>query len=128
MANLIAFVHQAGDAYGVSFPDFPGVAVGGRSPEDALTRSRDALAAHFEALIEEGLPIPEPSNIITGPMEPDVFAIARVDVDFPSRAQRVNITIDINLLAQIDRAASRSGETRSGFLAQAARDRLTKVA
>lgn len=40
---------------------------------------------------------------------------------FDGRAEKINITLPRRLLAQIDRYAKARGETRSGFLAEAAR-------
>ena len=37
---------------------------------------------------------------------------------------RVNVSLDEGLLARIDKAAARAGQTRSGFLASAARERI----
>jgi metal-responsive CopG/Arc/MetJ family transcriptional regulator len=42
----------------------------------------------------------------------------------PSRSIRINVTMDERLVAAIDRAAKREGGSRSGFLANAARQRL----
>jgi hypothetical protein len=50
--------------------------------------------------------------------------VAIVTLDLPGRAVRVNISLDETLLDQIDRAARARGESRSGFLASAARSRL----
>ena len=51
--------------------------------------------------------------------------VAVVPVMLPEKAERINITIDSGLLRRVDRAAELSGETRSGFVAQALRERLT---
>lgn len=48
--------------------------------------------------------------------------VAAVPFVLPETAER--ITIDSGLLRRVDRAAELSGETRSGFVAQALRDRL----
>jgi hypothetical protein len=54
--------------------------------------------------------------------------IALVPYAPPARAARVNITLDETLLARVDRAAETAGETRSGYLADAARRRLAAEA
>ncbi len=53
--------------------------------------------------------------------------IGVVDVDLPGKAVRVNISLEESLLKRIDRAAEMTGESRSGFLAQAAKARLGGV-
>jgi len=45
-------------------------------------------------------------------------------VDLPGKTVRANITLDQGLLSCIDAAAATDGNTRSGWLAQAARERL----
>ena len=46
--------------------------------------------------------------------------IAVVDLELPSRVVRLNISLDESLVLRIDRAAEALGESRSGFLAEAA--------
>lgn len=51
-----------------------------------------------------------------------VWAAVEVDVArFEGRAAKINITLPRRLLAKIDEYAKAHGETRSGFLAEAAR-------
>jgi hypothetical protein len=52
--------------------------------------------------------------------------IAVVPVLLPEKALRINITIASGLLRRVDRAAEMSGETRSGFVAQALREKLAQ--
>jgi metal-responsive CopG/Arc/MetJ family transcriptional regulator len=47
-----------------------------------------------------------------------------VPVEMPGRSVRTNITLDEGLLARLDAAATAEGMSRSGFIAQAVRDRL----
>jgi hypothetical protein len=50
--------------------------------------------------------------------------VVAVEVELPARAVRVNVSLDENLLQAIDRAAAGAGQSRSAFLAEAARARL----
>ena len=51
-----------------------------------------------------------------------MWAVVEVNVSrFEGRAEKINITLPRRLLARIDRYAKEHGETRSGFLADAAR-------
>jgi len=50
--------------------------------------------------------------------EPDVVAVALLQVTAPGRSVRVNITMDEGLLARLDIAAARRGASRSGLLAK----------
>ncbi|TIT99429.1 MAG: hypothetical protein E5W43_11945 [Mesorhizobium sp.] len=64
MRQYIGLIHKedASD-YGVSFPDFPGVATAGASLGEARDLAEQALAFHVEGLIDDGEAIPEPSSL-----------------------------------------------------------------
>jgi len=130
MVAVVALVHGKPGAYGISFPDFPGCIAGGDSVDETLRRGRDALDFHVESMMEVGEPLPKIRDIAEIKADPeyaDDFAdamVAVVDAEIPAKAVRVNISIDERLLDRIDRAAQATGETRSGFIAAAARERL----
>ncbi len=50
--------------------------------------------------------------------------IAMVQFEMPGKSMRLNITMDEHLLQAIDRAAESAGQSRSAFLAAAARARM----
>jgi predicted RNase H-like HicB family nuclease len=115
------------DSYGVVFPDLPGCVSCGDTLRDAAEAAFEALALHVEGMAEAGQKLPSPSP--PGQPLPDwlagaghVVATVLVPVEPPGKAVRTNITIDEGLLRRIDRAAAAEGNTRSGFLAQAARE------
>ncbi|MEM0897805.1 MAG: type II toxin-antitoxin system HicB family antitoxin [Verrucomicrobiota bacterium] len=75
-------------------------------------------------LMDEG-PLPVPKSIEEYKRKRDYSGGIRalVDVDISrlcGKAKRVNITLPKRILGQIDSFASRTGESRSGLLAQAA--------
>jgi predicted RNase H-like HicB family nuclease len=131
MVAVIALVHGKLGAYGISFPDFPGCISGGESIDEALRRGRDALDFHVESMIEVGEALPKIRDVAEIKADPDYaedFAnavLAVVEAEVPAKAVRVNISIDERLLDRIDRAVQATGETRSGFMAAAARERLS---
>lgn len=124
MTHYIALIHKDADSdYGVSFPDFPGCISAGSTLDEARDMGAEALAFHIEGMVEDGLPIPEPSDLETVMNDPenrDGVAIL-IKVDARTKAVRVNITIPQDALAQIDAYAEAHGYTRSGFLVKAAR-------
>jgi len=79
-------------------------------------------------MIEDGEALPEPRSVERLRADESDWLedalLALIPVEVPGKAQRVNISLDENLLALIDKAAARSGQTRSGFLASAARERI----
>jgi predicted RNase H-like HicB family nuclease len=127
--QAVALIHEENGAFGVSFPDFPGATTVGRSIDEALAKAVEALAFHIEGLAEDGN-VPE-ARTLSQLKSDSIFnedakgaAVAYVPYSPPTKAARVNLTFDEGLLARIDAAASSIGKTRSGFLAEAARERL----
>jgi predicted RNase H-like HicB family nuclease len=49
------------DGYLVKVPDLPGCVAGGRTEIEAVENLPEAMALWFESMLEDGLPIPEPS-------------------------------------------------------------------
>ncbi len=130
MTQVYALIHEENCKFGISFPDFPGCVSGGASVEEALARGRDALAFHVAGMVEDDEALPHPRTLAELRRDPLFVAegegatLALVPIDLPGKSVRVNISLDETLLDQIDRAARARGETRSGFLASAARRRL----
>lgn len=129
MQNFIGLIHKDPDSdYGVSFPDFPGVATAGMDLDDARRMAEEALAFHVEGMIEDGEAIPEPSSleaIMSDPGNSDAVAVL-IPLRTPAKkAVRVNITLAEDLLRAIDAHAEAHGLTRSGFLARAAEQQMT---
>ena len=116
--------------YGVVFPDLPGCTSSGDTVQEAATNAAGALAGHVDVTLDAGEDIPPPSSL-DAPL-PDwlqtapgkIAAHVLVPVEMPGRSVRTNITLDEGLLARLDAAATAEGMSRSGFIAQAVRDRL----
>lgn len=110
--------------YGVIFPDLPGCVSAGDSLEDAYANAMEALELHLEGMHDQGETLPPPSRLDTLAVDPEVHVAATmlVAATAPGRRQRINITLDANLIAQIDAVAS----NRSAFLSEAARAELRR--
>lgn len=124
MRTYLAIIRkESGSDFGVNFPDFPGLATGGRTLEEARAAAAEALALHVAGMIEDGETVPAPSDldaVMADPENRDGVAVL-VPLERPKgRVARVNITLEESLLAEIDATAAASGMTRSGFLAVAA--------
>jgi predicted RNase H-like HicB family nuclease len=120
------------DGYGVIFPDLPGCASSGDTVEQAYEHAFEALALHIEGMIEEHAPLPEPSPF-NAPLPHWLAAEAGriertvlVPVKLPGRAIRISITMDKGLLSRLDAIAAGSGDTRSGYIAEAVRERMER--
>lgn len=130
MAQYIALIHKdATSDYGVSFPDFPGVVTAGRNLDDARAMAEEALSFHIEGLQEDGVPIPEPSSLEAvmddAGNRDGVAVLVQARTQAP-RVVRVNVTFVEEVLVQIDRYSEAHGLTRSGFLAQAAKQAIER--
>jgi predicted RNase H-like HicB family nuclease len=120
------------DGFGVVFPDLPGCTSAGDTVEQAYEHAFEALALHVEGMIEEGAVLPEPSPFnaplpawladAPGRIERAVL----VPVKLPGRAMRISVTMEQGLLSRLDAMAAASGETRSGYIAQAVRERIER--
>ena len=128
MTHYIALIHKdAHSDYGVSFPDFPGCISAGSTLDEARDMGAEALAFHIEGMVEDGLTIPDPSDLEAVMSDPDnrdgVAILIKAEVN--TKAVRVNITIPQDALNLIDAYAEAHGYTRSGFLVKAARQAIT---
>jgi predicted RNase H-like HicB family nuclease len=72
MGQYIGLIHKQADShFGVSFPDFPGVATAGTTLDDARAIAEEALAFHVEGLVEDGEAIPEAFSLEDVMSDPD---------------------------------------------------------
>lgn len=119
-------IHKDADTdYGVTVPDLPGCFSAGASTDEAFSNAVEAIECHIEGLLCDGASLPAPRTVEhyrdSEEFAKGVWAIVDVDVaKLSGRAKRVNITLPERLLAQIDSFALKSGDTRSGLLANAA--------
>lgn len=120
----IALIRTTPDSdFGVEFPDFPGCISAGRTLDEARAMASEALGGHVEILLEEGEALPRPSTleeVIRDPENREAVAFLVSVQNAPTRAVRVNITVNAATLARIDQEAYSAGLSRSAFLVQSA--------
>ena len=127
MSTYAAFIRQEeGTCYGVDFPDFPGCISAGDTIEEAVANAHEALHGHIEGMQDDNDPIPAPMSADSAyallDREPDEFAMMiSISVPVKSRAVRVTMTMDNNLLREVDEHARAQGYSRSAFMAEACR-------
>jgi predicted RNase H-like HicB family nuclease len=119
--------------YGVVVPDLPGCFSAGSSVDEALAMAKEAIELHLEGLIHDGQPIPRPRKIEYHQKRADyrggTWALVTIAASaLRVRAKRVNITVPERVLDAIDRAAEAHGQTRSGFLVEAANEYIGQTA
>lgn len=129
-SNVYALIHEEKGAFGISFPDFPGCVSGGGTLDEALARGRETLAFHVAGMVEDRDPLPmlrsldELRKDKTFVEDSAGAVIVALPVELPGKPVRVNVSIDERLLDAIDRSARATGQSRSSFLAEAARARI----
>jgi predicted RNase H-like HicB family nuclease len=130
MASYIALIHKDPTSdFGVSFPDFPGCITAGSTLDEARSMAQEALGFHIEGMLEDGDALPEPSSLEAIMAEAENRDAVAFLVDLPERpvpTVRVNITVSAVDLDAIDIYAEAHGFTRSGFLVQAAKERIKR--
>lgn len=124
------YVHLGDDthAHGVTIPDFPGCFSAADAWQDLPRMTQEAIELYCEG---EGLALPQPTALETLAKHSDfqeggVWLLvdvdtARLDTRPPVR---LNISLPAGLAKEIDEYARAHGATRSGFLAEAARNAM----
>lgn len=126
MKFIVVLHTDDGQRYGVTVPDLPGCFSGGDTLDDALESVREAVDLHVEGLIENSIAIPMAQTMAQHQANPDyadgVWALVEVPVEkYLGPAEKINITVPRLVLARIDEFAKKKGQSRSGFLVEAAR-------
>jgi predicted RNase H-like HicB family nuclease len=124
---------ESGDArhaYGVVVPDLPGCFSAGDTLDDALTNAQEAVLLHLEGLLDDGKPVPTPSDVAQLRRKRGFrnWTWAVVDVDMSQlgdKAARINITLPQRILRAVDahavgRARAVQGSLRVQRLRQCA--------
>lgn len=123
---IAAFQPEADGGFSVTFPDVPAAITQGDDFEAALLNAIDALETVLAETLERGEPLPQQSEhkkLGTNISKTGAQAVP-VPVSLPGHAIRVNVMLDESLLGRIDREAKARGQSRSGFLAEAAKTLL----
>jgi predicted RNase H-like HicB family nuclease len=124
---------DADSAFGIWFPDVEGCFSAGDTLAQASANAAVALRQHVEALESAGRPVPPPRPVddvlrdedVREAMAANAMLLAVPLLSDAGRTVRINVSLDKGLVDQIDAAASARGLTRSAFLAQAAREKIT---
>jgi predicted RNase H-like HicB family nuclease len=132
--RYIAFIHKDPDSvYGVSFPDVPGCISAGDTIDEAVRNAVEALSGHVRMLEAEGDAVPAPRDFdaIIGDPELAEDREGAMTTVIPlvrdkGSTTRINVSLDLSLLEAIDAAARSRGQTRSAFLASAARREIVE--
>lgn len=124
--------HEPGTLYGVRFPDLPGCYAAGDTADEAAQDAMEAVRLWAADALDKGAALPKARTLDAILADADIradIAAGAIPVLVPlymasGRATRANISIDAGELAMIDDAAKSYGLTRSGFLVEAAKEKI----
>lgn len=131
---FVAVIEKDADsAFGVWFPDVEGCFSAGDTVEEAVANASLALRQHVEAIESAGRSVPQARSVddvihdgeVAASIEAGAILFAVPLLADAGRTVRINISLDKALVDQIDIAASKRGLTRSAFLSQAAREKIS---
>jgi len=130
----IAVHKDEGTIYGVSVPDLPGCFSSGKTFDQAIESAKEAITAHIETLLELGETVDVKATDIEDHIaNPEytgaIWAVIDVDLsELDAAPSRFNVSMPRFVLAKIDHYTSARHETRSGFLARAALEAMSREA
>ena len=115
-----------GIRYGATVPDIKGCYSTGDTMDNAIECIQEAIDLHLEGMAEDGEDLPIANTIVSHKDNPDyaggVWALVDIDMNrYEGKSEKINITMPKNLIRRIDDYVRAHGLTRSGFLADTAR-------
>ena len=116
MTRYPALVDGEKGAYGVSFPDLPGIVAMGATMDEALLHAELALRDYAIETERDGDAVVPPSALeqIETPSGHALVSIPLIRLS--GRSVRTDLTLDEGLVAYIDGEARRRGMTRTAFV------------
>ena len=118
------YVHMGDDqhAHGAEVPDFPGCFAAADDWSDLTRMVQEAVEVYCES---EDMQVPEPSDLSAfegdDSYEGGIWVFIDIDLSkLDTRKERINLSVPVSALREIDEYASAHGFNRSGFMVQAA--------
>ena len=121
MLRYPALIDGENGAYGVTFPDLPGVVAMGETVDQALVNAEDALRDYAIETEKDGQAQISPSALedVTPPTGSTLVSIPLIHLS--GRSVRANMMLDEGVIAFIDGEAKRRGMTRTSYVEWMAR-------
>jgi predicted RNase H-like HicB family nuclease len=121
----IALLRKDPDSdFGVDFPDFPGCITAGSTLEETREMAAEALEFHIEGMLEEHLPIPQPSRLEVVMADPENVEAIPFPVMVPDRLTgtgQIDLILPAADLEKLDAVVRKRGSARAVLLAEAVR-------
>ena len=121
MARYPALIDGENGAYGVTFPDLPGIVAMGATLDEAFANAEEALSDASVEAERDGASLEAPSAM-EEVVVPAGSALASVPLIRPSpKRVRANLTLSEGVVEFMDREARRRGMTRTAYVEWMAR-------
>ncbi len=108
-------------AYGVSFPDLPGIAAMGDTIDEALLNAEEALRDYVIETESDGDRVIQPSKLEQVSTEPGEVLTTVPLIRQSGRSVRIHMAINEGVAVFIDSEANRRGMTRTAYVEWMAR-------
>ena len=117
MARYPALIDGEKGAYGVTFPDLPGIVAMGTTVDEALVNAEEALRDCAIEAEKDGEKISQPSALERAYYVPSGNALVSVPlIRITGRNVRAHMTLDEGVAAFIDGESRRRGMTRKTYV------------
>ena len=121
MTRYPALIDGAKGAYGVTFPDLPGVVAMGATIDEALVHAEDALHDYVVEADKDGCDLVTPTPLEQVHVPPGHALVSIPVIRLSARRVRANLSLDEDVAAFIDSEAARRDMTRTAYVSWMAR-------
>ena len=121
MSRYPAYIDGKKGAYGVTFPDLPGIVAMGKTIDEAMVNAEEALRDYAVEAEKDNEAIITPSDLerVETPAGQALVSIPLIRLS--GRSVRRHMTLDEGVAAFIDNEARRRGMTRTSYIEWMAR-------
>ena len=116
MSRYPAFLDGEAGAYGVTFPDLPGIVAMGETMDDALLHAEEVLRDYVTETEADGARVAEASPIERVSPPEGATLVTVPFIRLSGRTVRANLTLDEGVVAFMDSEARRRQMTRKAFV------------
>ena len=116
MSRYPALIDGKKGAYGVTFPDLPGIVAMGNTVDEAMVNAEEALRDCAIEAEKDGEPITPPSDLERVRIEAGQTLVSIPLLRLSGRSVRRHMTLDEGVAAFIDSEARRRGMTRTAYI------------
>ena len=121
MLRYPALIDGKKGAYGVTFPDLPGIVAMGKSVDEAMLNAEEALRDYALEAEKDGEAITPPSALERVQSQAGQTLVSVPLIRPTGRSVRIHIALDEGVAAFIDSEARRRGMTRTAYVEWMAR-------